>query len=69
MAQLVIFISPKNINPTFAEFRNYKTPRLKERGCKRVINLAAYDPKTNYTQLAQDICHDAGDKYYGHELQ
>lgn len=44
------------------------TPRIKEKGSKRVINLPFYDPKTDYSALAQDMCYDAGDKYFGHEI-
>lgn len=67
-SKLIIFISPKQPNITFSQLRNYKTPKQRHESAKRVINLTAYDPKIDYTTLAQDLCHDNGDKYYGHEL-
>lgn len=45
------------------------TPRIKDNSTRKVINLLYCDPKTNFTQLAQDFCHDSGDKYYGHEIK
>jgi len=63
----------RNLDPHTKKLRKQNnkgplTPRLKERGSKRVINLPFYDPKTDYSSLAQDLCLDAGDKFYGHEI-
>jgi len=68
MTQLIIHISPKEVVPSLAERNNHKTPKKKQSHAMRVINLAFFDAEINYGTLAKDICADAGDKYYGHEI-
>lgn len=67
-SKLIIYISPKEQAISFAQLRNRKTPKLRHEPAKRVINLANYDASIDYSKFAQDLCHDNGDKYYGHEF-
>lgn len=68
MAQLIIYISPKDEEISRCEYLNKKTPKKRQSRSMRVINIAQYNDDVNYGQLALDLCRDSRDAYWGHVL-